>query len=254
MAKSKKYVITILILLFFIILYSHVIGLKKKNDKIEILQAKNPNGSKIQDLLQEKSPIIFKDVLYEWEPVINIFDKPITEINKIVKSDDSFNKDLRNCLNNYSMFLSFGWDYHIFEKTIDDIDDHFILENQHRHLICQIMGTQRYYLISPNQSRFIKSKNKDLNNIIYNEIDESDVEKKEKLKKIYSKNPIESIVNFWNEKETDITPFNNIEYIEIILREGNILHIPHGWWFLSQVEEDTLVLESFNLSAISLFI
>ena len=66
------------------------------------------------------------------------------------------------------------------------------------------------------------------------------------------KQPIEN--NSTHEKETDIAPFNKVEYIEIILREGNILSIPYGWWFLSQVEEDTLVMECFNLSAISLFV
>ena len=267
MVTKKNYVITILLLLFFVVLYSHITNLKKINNKIEILQTKNPTGNKIQDLLQEKSPIIFKDVLYDWEPAVNIFDKTISEINTMVKTDKVFQKDILDCLNNYSMFLSFGWDYHIIEKTINDIDDHFTQEKQHRHLICQIMGTQRYYLISPNQSDLIKYKKKDLNNIIINnnnidndnidndniDNDNIDNEKKEKLIKIASKNPDESIVNFWNEKETDIAPFNKVEYIEIILREGNILSIPYGWWFLCQVEDDTLVMECFNLSAISLF-
>ena len=47
---------------------------------------------------------------------------------------------------------------------------------------------------------------------------------------------------------------SNIEYIEIILREGNVLYIPNGWWYLSQVEEDGTSFETFNISAISLFI
>lgn len=251
--SSSKYIIIVFLLLFSIVLYSHIINLKKVNNNIEILQLKNPNGSKIQDLLQEKSPIIFKDVLYEWEPVVNIFDKSINDINNMVQNDKLFNKDILNCLNNYSMFLSFGWDYYLMEKTINDIDDHFTLEKQHRHLICQIMGTQRYYLISPNQSQYINNKKKESSNLIINK-DEEDSKKKYKLSKLASKNEIVSIVNFWNEKETDIEPFNKVEYIEIILREGNILYIPYGWWFLSQVEEDTLVMECFNLSAISLFI
>lgn len=257
MIKSKNYVVIVILLVFFVVLYSHILNLKKINNKIEILQTITPSGSKIQDLLQEKSPLIFKDVLYDWEPIVNIFDKSITDINNINKTDEIFKKDILDCLNNYSMFLSFGWEYHIMEKTINDIDEHFTLESQHRHLICQIMGTQRYYLISPNQKNLIKSKNKDISKIgeiVDKNKEETDTEKKNKLIKIANRNPIESSVNFWNESETDIAPFNEIEYIEIILREGNILHIPYGWWYLSQVEEDALVLECFNLSAISLFV
>jgi len=245
--KLISYIICILLLILILVLYCHISSLKKINNNVEILQTINPSIEKIQDLLQEKSPTVFKNVLYEWEPIINIFDKSITEINNMSINDKTFYNDLIDCFNSYSLCGSMGWDYYFTEKNILDTEEYFTLETQHRHIICQIMGTQRYYLASPNQTQFIK-KGKWGDNEINN------VQLSATEKKLIKKNPTKSIVNFWNEEETGKEPFNKVEYMEIILREGNCLYIPYGWWFLSEVEEDSMVLEGFNISCISLFV
>ena len=234
--KYSFYLILLLLLLCF---YSHIVSLKKVNNNVEILQTINPSINKIQNLLVQKSPTIFKDVLYEWEPIINIFDKPFNIINNKVKHDKQFHSDLIYYFNSYSLFGSLGWEYFFFKKNIVNTQNHFTLQTQHRHLICQIMGVQRIYLASPNQSHLIKSKKLDIN--------------ENKNNNYNKKNIIKSTVDFWNENETSQEPFNKLEFIEIILREGNILYIPYGWWFLSQIEEESLICESFNLSIVSLF-
>ena len=65
---------------------------------------------------------------------------------------------------------------------------------------------------------------------------------------------IVSKVNFWNQDEITKEPFNKIQYIEIILREGNILYIPKGWWYLKVTEEDSLSMTATNLSVFSFFL
>lgn len=252
--KVRNYILIILFILIASVFYIHLINLKKINNKTEIITTLKPDIYKIQDILQEKSPTIFKDVLYEWEPFVNIFDKSMIYINNQVKNNKIFRSDLIDCMNNYSMFLSFGWEYYITEKQVSDIDDHFTYEEQHRHLICQITGTQRYYLASPNQTKHIEPA-KTTNNINYTNSElKNDPEIKTKLEKLNRKKQTLSKVNFWNENETNVPPFSNLEYIEIILREGNVLYIPYGWWYLAQTEEDGLVCECFNLSAVSLFV
>ena len=32
--------------------------------------------------------------------------------------------------------------------------------------------------------------------------------------------------------------------MEVVLRAGNVLYIPYGWWYLEQVKEEGLVLEA----------
>ena len=278
--KIASYLICILILISIIIIVCHISYLVKKNNIVEILTLNNPNADKIQDILQEKYPTVFKNVLYEWEPIINVFDKSLIDINKLCFKDKLFHGDLKDCLSSYSLFGSLGWDYYFIDKTILDTDEYFTLETQHRHLICQVTGVQRFYIASPNQTQFIKSEkwsdtkiNSFVNNnykIDSSEIDSSELHNnlnsKNKMEEEYTnslkqnayniikKNPMKSKTNFWNEYETTKEPFNKIEYIEIILREGNVLYIPNGWWYLSQVEEDGTSFETFNISVISLFI
>ena len=94
------------------------------------------------------------------------------------------------------------------------------------------MGTQIIYLASPKQKDKFKNTTKDKN----------------------QHNNIISSVNFWNENEITEKPFNTLEYIKIILREGNILYIPNGWWYLCEIEEESLVLDSYNISLFSFFL
>ena len=236
--KIIKYVLIVFVLIVSIFFYCHCYNLKKTNNEVEILQTIHPSINKIQDLLVKKSPTIFKDVLYEWEPIVNIFDKSLDNINQMISNDNTFHKDLIDCFNSYSLFGSLGWEYFFFKKTINNTENHFTLQTQHRHLICQVLGVQRIYLASPNQSKYIKSKQLDI---------------KANDSSYLKKNNTKSIVDFWNENETSIAPFNKLEFIEIILREGNILYIPYGWWFLKQIEKDSLILEGFNISVVSLF-
>ena len=235
-----KYIVYLVLLLISSCFYCHVVSLKNINNKTEILQTIDPSINKIQSLLVQKSPTIFKDVLYDWDPIIHIFDKSLEYINTQIKDNKEFHNDLIYCFNSYSLFGSLGWEYFFFKKNIVDTQNHFTLQKQHRHLICQIMGVQRIYLASPNQYHLINNKKLDIN-------------EKKNNNNYNKKNTTISTVDFWNEKETSKEPFNKLEFIEIILREGNILYIPYGWWFLSQIEEESIICESFNLSIISLF-
>lgn len=224
--KIRNYFIIIFCIIIVIFIYSHIRILIKENKNLEILQGETPNAHIIQELLLEKSPTVFRQVLYGWNSIVDIFDKDINEIKTICK-DKKFNEDIINNLNSYSMFLSLGWDYKFYKKNKSD--SHFRLENNYRHLICQIMGTQIIYLASPNQKdkfKDIKKDNNQHNNVI-------------------------SEINFWNENEIIKEPFNSLEYIKIILREGNILHIPNGWWYLCEIDEESLVLDCYNISVFS---
>ena len=228
--KIRYYFLVILFLFLIILAYSHIRILNKKNKNIQILQAETPDVNKIHNLLIEKSPTIFRQSLYSWDALTELFDKDIQEINYLLKKKEKFKNDINVNLNNYSMPLSFGWEYTFEERNQND--NYFRLENNHRHLICQVLGTQRVYLASPNQSQFIETK-KDSN---------------------HKHNTSISKTNFWDKNEIGKEPFNKIKYIEIILREGNILYIPNGWWYLCKVEESSLILDCYNISFFSFFL
>tara|TARA_B100000242_G_C43030132_1_gene479846 strand:- start:692 stop:1387 length:696 start_codon:yes stop_codon:yes gene_type:complete len=226
--KLIIYILVFLLLLVVFVLLCHYISLNKKSSNIEILQGETPDFNKIQTLINQNQPTIFRQVLYGWEPIIHIFDASLDDINYLVKNNPEFNQDLLMYLSDYSMFLSLGWEYKFSQKSIKIKDNNFILQRNYRQLFAQIMGTQRFYLIDPSQSKYID-------------------------KKLLDDKTIVSKVNFWNAKETAQEPFNKIQYLEIILREGNILFIPKGWWYLKVVEEESLSMTASNISVFSFF-
>jgi hypothetical protein len=233
--KIITYLLILVLIVLLFVVSCYYISLNKTTNNIEILQAETPDFNKIQILLNQNQPTIFRQVLYGWEPIIHIFDASLDDIDYLINNNQDFNKDILDCLSNYSMFLSMGWEYKFLEKTNNVKDNHFILQRNYRQLFIQIMGTQRIYLVHPSQSNLIETQ-------IMDETFPNNNNKPQTVSK----------VNFWNKQETSKEPFNKLEYTEIILREGNILFIPKGWWYLKVSEEDNMCMEAINVSLFSL--
>ena len=227
--KLLIYLLVLIFILLIFLLVCQFVSLHKNNDSIEILQTEKPNIDVIQDTISNNQLTVFQNVLYNWSPIVHIFDASIDDIEFLIKNNSDFNNDLIRYLEDYSMFLSLGWEFKFKIKNKNTKDNHFILQNNYRQLFCQILGKQRFYLIPPKQSNLLVNK--------YNN----------------EKKTLVSTVNFWNKNETAQEPFNKIKYIELILREGNILFIPKGWWYLTVHEDNNLILEAENVSFFNFF-
>jgi hypothetical protein len=216
------------------ILWFYVSNLNKISLDVEILQKANPTDGEIQELLVRKQPTIFADVLYDWYAISEIFDVPLELIVELLGTRP-FVELLEMSLAPYALLCSRGWKFQATNITPPaDTDKHgfFRLENNHRHLVAQITGTQRFYIASPNQTVFIKpiSPVKDLGDGIV-------------------RGGFIATIDFFNSPKD--SEFNKIQYIEIILREGNLLYIPRGWWYFQIPEESGIVLEAVNESLFS---
>jgi hypothetical protein len=221
------YTTLLIISIFIFFIVCHIKQMSKVSNEIEILQTEDV--SKIEELLIKKQPTIFRGVLYDWLPIAEIFDLDVEEINEIIENIQGFSWDIKQELSIYGLPLSIGWKYKIFDKNEDD--KYFRKQNNHRHLIGQIVGTQRIFIASPNQSNYMMiSKMQD-----YDEFN----------------NSIRSSINFWDDNEKIKEPFCKMEYIEIILREGNLIYIPKGWWYLQKIEENGLIIEAVNTSILN---
>ena len=235
------YVVLIILICFSVLIYCYISNLNKISTDIAILQKDNPTEGDIQDLLVQKQPTIFADVLYDWEAVAEIFDMPIDLITELLAAKP-FIQLLTSHLEPYSLLFSRGWKFQATERSPDPenpYEHYFRLESHHRHFIAQITGIQRIYIASPNQTTFLTPVEIEANSIT-NSITNS-----------ISINKTRCTVDFYNETETAKEPFNKLQYIEIVLREGNMLYIPRGWWYLQTVEAPGIVLEAVNESIFS---
>lgn len=229
--QHSIYIYVFLILITGLLIVSHFKQMIKISNNLEILQVENYTlqyskdpVSKIQSTLSLKQPTIFREVLFEWLPIAEIFDLPIEDINDLLKNSKPFITDLKQNLNDYGLPLTYNWNIKINEYPIHHKDTSFKQQTKHRHLICQITGQQRIYLATPNQKDFMM------------------LDGKTKI----------STVDFWNKDATTKEPFNKIEFIEVILREGNILYIPYGWFYLGVMEmNDTLVMDTYCESVLN---
>ena len=226
------YIILILLTTIVFVFISYIINLKKVNNDIEILQTYNFEDSSIQNILVNKQPTIFKEIMYEWELINDIHELPIEQVQQLLE-DKKFYDMLSEYLNQFSLFLSFNWNIKINKYTKGYKGIFFIKESNHRHLICQITGISKILLASPNQNEILKQ----------NQIKDNTLEF----------NNIRSNTNFWNKEETHIEPFNKLEYIEIILKEASILYIPNEWWYIITTEEDGIIMETNNESFFNIF-
>lgn len=232
------YIVLIILICFSVLIYCYISNLNKiSTDIAAILQKDNPTEDDIQDLLVQKQPTIFADILYEWEAIAEIYDMPIELITELLAAKP-FIQLLTTHLVPYSLLFSRGWKLQATERSPDPenpYEHYFRLESHHRHFIAQITGIQRIYIASPNQTTFLTP---------------VEIETTSNTNTI-SINKTRCTVDFYNETETAKEPFNKLQYIEIVLREGNMLYIPRGWWYLQTVEAPGLVLEAVNESIFS---
>lgn len=238
------YAIILIVICFSVLIYCYISNLNKINTNVTILQKDNPTEDEIQDLLVQKQPTIFADVLYDWEAIAEIFDMPIDLITELLAAKP-FIQLLTTHLEPYSLLFSRGWKFYASERLPDPdkpYEHNFRLESHHRHFIAQITGIQRIYIASPNQTTFLKP-------VEIQTAPTPTPDSPDSPDSILNKT--RCTVDFYNESETTQEPFNKLQYIEIVLREGNMLYIPRGWWYLQTVEAPGIVLEAVNESIFS---
>lgn len=240
--NKLNYIIIIITFVLIFIIFNYVYNIKKQPKSLEILQSNNFDFNSIQEILLQNQPTIFYQIMYDWVFIGDIHILDINQIRDIINVNKSFTKALENEMSAFSLFLSPYWKYNIIEKTDKDNYNNFRRNKLHRYFIGQITGVQRVFLCSPNQSKILENGKK------------IDKEYNELTTPISFKINNEICpTNFWNEKEIKKKPFNELQFIEIILKEGNILYIPQGWWYLSSFESDSIVLDIYNQSIFNNF-
>ena len=85
--------------------------------------------------------------------------------------------------------------------------------------IVQVEGTQKIALFHPKETKNLYTSS------------------------IYNKYRVQSNVDFWNLDSQKYPMTDKANYIEIILRPGNILLIPNYWWFTTKTEENSISIQ-----------
>jgi hypothetical protein len=220
--------LTILTLIYFI--YYNLSNLKTINNELKILQIFDPEPDTIFELFKNHQPIVFQRELFFWKQFKTFLGKPLTDIqNKInTNTDVNYSEFIRNNLESYNLPLSYDWNIDIRNIVLDDKSAiFFIKQNNYMQMFGCVTGEMRVIIAPADQEHIISP--------IVNLVSTIDATA------ILDKVPIE------------------MNYIEIIVRKGNMIYIPWGWFYFiykcnnsNDTNQECVIVDCLNKSILSL--
>jgi len=177
------------IIIVIIFIYYQYKFINKVPDVIEIMQANNPEKDQFENIVAEKKPAVFTNIL------------------------DGVNltkRNIREYFHYYLPSLCLNYNYEILQESYAQ-ETHIVKQTHYRYILYQIKGTKNIILFSPKETQYL-----------YPDISKT-----------------KSNVNFWNQNITVYPKFNNVSYLEIILRPRQMLYIPPGWWYTTKNDTDS---------------
>ncbi len=227
-------VIFILCCIFIVILITQRNIYTKKNNDMNILQVFDPDPDTLFDLYQQGLPTIIQKELQNWDGIDLLLGLDYNTIKTTVQ--DHMNDVLtiiKGNLQFHNNVLSYDWkiDLTLVETNINSpifpVRQANILQ-----LFATVTGETRIILFSPDMEKELEPFT---NNV--------------------------SSVDIKSELEKDDTKMN---FIEIVVREGNLIYIPYGWHYFiygnhidldgeEQIQtNETVILDCINKSLVEL--
>jgi hypothetical protein len=111
-------------------------------------------------------------------------------------------RNIREYFHYYLPSLCLNYNYELLQETAGQ-ETHIVKQTYYRYILYQISGTKNLILFSPKETQYL-----------YPDISKT-----------------KSNVNYWKQNDTIYPKFNNVSYLEIILRPSQMLDIPPGWWY-----------------------
>ena len=202
----------LLILLIFaciIILYSQYLTINKHNNNYEIIQGNNPEKDTFEELLKEKNVAVFTNIFEDIEKNTFVKDK--------IEDTNSIRQKLLEHFKYYHIPLTFTYKFKI-ENEDKNSYKPIIKETSYRHLIVVLKGLKKIIIFNPEQK-----------------------------KNLYIKNN-QSLINFWEGDKTQFPNYSKLKYIEVVLKDNQMIYIPYGWWYSEYNMTDTSSVSSLSES------
>lgn len=216
--------LTLLSIIYFI--YYHLSNLKIVNNELKILQIFDPDPNTIIELFKNHQPIVFQRELYFWKQFKTLLGKSLTEIQNAISSNVNVNytEFIKKNLESYNLPLSYDWNIDIRNVNLDDKSAiFFIKQSNYMQMFGCVSGEMRIIITPPDQEHILEP----FINLV-STIDASP---------ILNKEPIE------------------LNYIEIIVRQGNMVYIPWNWFYFiykGKNDQECVIIDCLNKSLLSI--
>jgi hypothetical protein len=228
MTNLLTYCCSFIILFIILFLYCHSSRLKTINNDLKILQVSDPTFDIVYDLFSHRQPIIFQKELVLWKEINTFIGKDLNYINNTISSNKHINYSdyIKNNLDICDLPLSYDWNIDIRNVNLNETASiFFVKQTNYLQLIGCVSGEMRIIIAPPNQSEFVKP--------FINMVSTYDATQ------LLDKDPIE------------------MNFIEIIVREGNMIYIPYQWiYFIYKHNQnnqlnDCVIIDCINQSLLN---
>jgi hypothetical protein len=225
-----KYLAALVILFIIFFFYIHIIKITAPNNHLDILQVFDPEPELAYELLGHNQPIVFQRELEFWKDFNKLLGQPLETIkNKIAThSEVNYSLSIKMNLEPYNLPLSYDWLIDIRPVILDDTNGiFFIKQSNYLQMFGCVVGQFRIIITPPDQTP-----------------------------------KLEPFTNYVSSKDAtgmlDAQPID-LNYIEIIVRVGNLVYIPYGWHYFiykpitNEGSSECVILDCLNKSAINIF-
>lgn len=222
MVLMKRLIFIIIIVI--IILYFQYSYINNHNNSYEILQYQNPNKGIFENMMQERLISIFTEIPFIYSDILSDNNIILTKYLSGNKKDKGLvNSLIAENLSYYDIPLNIS-NKSIIKAEVAEFKTPLTIQKNYRQIIYQLEGTRRFYIFSPNNKN-----------------------------KLYFKNNKTSI-DLWNQNTQTHPLLNDATFIEVILRENQMIYIPYSWIYASKTDDNNLTIEYSSESIFTNFL
>lgn len=230
--------ITLLTICIVIFLYLHIVYQLKTSDDLEIYEIEPPNKTRLEEVCELRQPILFH---YPIQMNINdytAFDININDNQTIVpllfsKAIELFEKD-----NDHKFYTEHN------EMFLEDTTLKKSYEINDELLRPYMIASKHYDFISGSNNTVLPLRYHNFYRDYYVVVRGSITIKltppknTKYLYKIvnYEREEYKSEINPWNPDEKHLSMYNKVKFLEIKVKEGQLIYIPSYWWFSIKLE------------------
>ena len=204
------YIIAIVLILLFIIIFSHVSKWKSYTTELKILQTQQSPPHLVYELLQQHLPLIYQNEIQIWDEADLLIEQSLDDIKELIKDYPNMTQIIKRNLAINNKPFTYDWIIDIKPLSISITDPIYVIkQNNYLQLIACITGICKVLLIPPhsiNRGENIDFERSNLG-IFNNNICDTDITTK-----------------------LDLTP-PPFEFVEVVLRFGNMIYIPFNWYY-----------------------
>ena len=217
-----NYISSLLILFIIFFIYCHISRLKIINNDLKILQVSDPDIDIAYELFNSHQPIVFQKELLFWKEFNTFIGKSLSDINTSISTNTNiqYSNYIKNNLEIYNLPLSYDWNIDIRNIILDESSAiFFIQQNNYLQVFGCVTGEMRVIITPPDQTNSVKP--------FINMVSTIDATS------ILNKEPME------------------MNYIEIIVREGNMIYIPYHWLYYiykGNTSKECVIVDCINQS------